>query len=59
MSRAEKTAYICMNHEPSHHFSTRKDPPNCPICKTDEWVCSYSGGRYTAGATPEEIQERE
>jgi len=41
----DKSVYICLNHEPSLVFQTHKDPPNCPQCKSDDWVSSYSGGR--------------
>ena len=43
---SEKEKYICMNHEPyGWVFRTKKEDPECPLCKLKDYVCCYSGDR--------------
>lgn len=41
----EKETYICMNHDPSWIFRTANPDPLCPLCKSSDYVSTYSGDR--------------
>lgn len=53
--KENRSRYVCMNHTPGlvfdHRPTARKPEPICPKCKTDEFVCVYSGDKQPSRNT--------